>query len=88
MADQMCSTCHEPLLLEIEADSDAEDSAAPAATESIPDDVVGCHFHWECFLEAYNITQCPNCYKNISTLSSDGTQLVRSPALAGHVSPL
>ena len=82
MADQECSTCHEPLLLEIEADSDVEDSKAPAASESIPDDVeltCGCHFHWECFLEAYNITRCPNCSNTISTLSSDGTQQVRSP---------
>ena len=83
MANQECSTCHEPLLLEIEPDSDVEDSKTPAANESILDDVelncCACHFHWECFLEAYNITQCPNCEKNISTLSSNGQQQVRDP---------
>jgi ferredoxin len=49
MADKECSSCHEPLLLEIEPDSDNEDSKAPAQVESIPDDVelsCGCHFHW------------------------------------------
>ncbi len=49
MADSVCATCQEPLLLEIEADSDVEDSKAAAATESIPDDVelsCACHFHW------------------------------------------
>lgn len=79
MEDQECATCHESLLLEIEADSDVEDSRTEAASESIPDDVelvCGCHFHWECFLEAYNITQCPNCSKNISSLASDGEQQV------------
>lgn len=30
----------------------------------------------ECFLEAYTITQCPNCAKDISSLSSTGSQQV------------
>lgn len=30
----------------------------------------------ECFLEAYTITQCPNCDKQISSLSSAGSQQV------------
>lgn len=30
----------------------------------------------ECFLEAYSITQCPNCSKDISSLSSNGSQQV------------
>ena len=30
----------------------------------------------ECFLEAYTITECPNCAKAISSLSSSGTQQV------------
>lgn len=30
----------------------------------------------ECFLEAYTLTQCPNCAKDISTLSPSGSQQV------------
>jgi hypothetical protein len=81
MKEQECASCHEPLVLDIEPDSDDEDSKAPAVSQSIPDDVelkqCGCHFHWECFLEAYSITQCPNCSKDISSLSADGQQQVR-----------
>jgi len=32
--------------------------------------------HRECFLEAYSITQCPNCSKDISSLSPSGQQQV------------
>lgn len=79
MTDQECKSCHEPLFIEIEADSDGEESKAPVVSERIPDDVqvkCGCHFHWECFLEAYNITQCPECSEDISSLSADGQQQV------------
>ncbi|ETN39798.1 uncharacterized protein HMPREF1541_06024 [Cyphellophora europaea CBS 101466] len=79
MADQICASCHDTLWLEIEPDSDDEDSKAPAKSEAIPDDVelsCGCHYHWECFLEAYTITQCPNCSKDISSLSESGHQQV------------
>ncbi|KAK5048212.1 hypothetical protein LTR84_005882 [Exophiala bonariae] len=79
MADQVCSTCDEPLLIEIEPDSDFEDSKAAANVQTVPDDLelsCGCHYHWECFLDAYSITQCPTCDKNISSLSSSGDQQV------------
>lgn len=100
MADQICASCHDTLWLEVEPDSDVEDSNSktPAKTEAVPDDVelsCGCHYHWyvpslsctprgwkliqlprECFLEAYTITQCPNCTKDISSLSSTGQQQV------------
>lgn len=50
-SSDVCATCQEPLMLEIEPDSDIEEggpsqSIAPGA---IPDDVelsCGCHFHW------------------------------------------
>ncbi|KEF60260.1 uncharacterized protein A1O9_05110 [Exophiala aquamarina CBS 119918] len=79
MPEQLCSTCDEPLLIEVEADSDVENSKAAAKVHTIPDDLelsCGCHYHWECFLDAYNITQCPNCDKNISSLSATGDQQV------------
>jgi hypothetical protein len=49
MTDKDCLNCHEPLLLEVEPDSDIEDTKATAVHESVPDDVelsCGCHFHW------------------------------------------
>ncbi|ETI28160.1 hypothetical protein G647_00609 [Cladophialophora carrionii CBS 160.54] len=79
VAEQVCASCQEPLLIEIEPDSDGEETKAPAQTESVPDDVeltCGCHYHWECFLESYTITQCPNCDKDISSLSPSGSQQV------------
>jgi hypothetical protein len=51
MADLLCATCQEPLVIEVEPDSDVEDSKAPAQVESVPDDVelsCGCHYHWYC----------------------------------------
>lgn len=81
MSTDICGVCEEPLLLTI--DPDSEDESIPGKTpdqhESVPDDVelsCGCHFHWECFLDAYTITECPNCGKNISSLSSIGQQQV------------
>lgn len=34
------------------------------------------HFSRECFLEAYTVTECPNCSKDISSLSPSGQQQV------------
>ncbi|EXJ61447.1 uncharacterized protein A1O5_11763 [Cladophialophora psammophila CBS 110553] len=79
MSAELCSSCHEPLLIEVEPDSDVEESKAAAQIQSVPDDVelsCGCHYHWECFLESYTITQCPNCVKNVSSLSPRGSQQV------------
>ncbi|KIX06100.1 uncharacterized protein Z518_04074 [Rhinocladiella mackenziei CBS 650.93] len=79
MADQICANCQEPLLIEIEPDSDVEDIKATAQVQSVPDDVelsCGCHYHWECFLEAYTLTECPDCSRDISSLSPSGAQQV------------
>ena len=49
MTDQLCSNCYEPLLIEVEPDSDVEETKAPAQVQSVPDDVelsCGCHYHW------------------------------------------
>ncbi|KAK5079132.1 hypothetical protein LTR64_002447 [Lithohypha guttulata] len=75
-----CAVCEEPLVVLLESDSEAEDSKQSADTsDSVPDDVelnCGCHFHWECFLESYTITQCPNCSKDISSSTTEGQQQV------------
>jgi hypothetical protein len=45
MSTEVCANCKEPLLLEVEPDSDYEDDCA----STVPDDVelnCGCHFHW------------------------------------------
>ncbi len=46
----VCVTCYEPLLLEIESDSEADESSSQSlAPTAVPDDVelpCGCHFHW------------------------------------------
>lgn len=63
----------------VESDSEEEESKHTATPESVPDDIelsCGCHFHWECFLDAYTITQCPHCSKDISSLNNHGQQQV------------
>ncbi|KAH3919348.1 hypothetical protein HBI56_025560 [Parastagonospora nodorum] len=83
----VCVACNNPLEIEIERDEDEEygngassSSKAPAAApETVPDDVqmnCGCHFHWDCLLEAYQTTECSNCGKNIASNSSTGAQQV------------
>jgi ferredoxin len=49
MTDQTCASCQESLFIEVEPDSEVEDSKATAHVESVPDDVelsCGCHYHW------------------------------------------
>lgn len=61
MAEQLCSTCDEPLLIQIEPDSDVEDSKAAAKVQTIPDDLelsCGCHYHW--YLYVYTVMRCSN----------------------------
>ena len=71
-----CAICHEPLLLQIEPDSDSDVDIDTDPASAVPDDLspnlCGCHFHWECFLESdqYELTECPNCRKNIATDSN------------------
>ncbi|KAF2273896.1 uncharacterized protein EI97DRAFT_382511 [Westerdykella ornata] len=76
----VCVSCQQPLVIELEHDEHEDfemggssSGKAPAAEpETIPDDVLlncGCHFHWTCLLEAYQITECPNCGRNIATTS-------------------
>ncbi|KAJ4303253.1 hypothetical protein N0V90_002146 [Kalmusia sp. IMI 367209] len=84
----VCVACNKPLEVEVEFEEDEDDvqmrgsssgKAPAAAPETVPDDVhlnCGCHFHWDCLLEAYQITECPACGKNIASTSSAGTQQV------------
>ncbi|KAF2001351.1 hypothetical protein P154DRAFT_521751 [Amniculicola lignicola CBS 123094] len=85
----VCVTCKDPLVIEIEPDSDEDvsmEESGPSSgkarapePETVPDDVhlnCGCHFHWQCILSAYSYTQCPNCSRNLTTTCSDGTQQI------------
>ena len=80
MADSNCSTCNLPLFLEVYDDSDSEGSTpCSPGPEKIPDDVqlpCGCHFHWECLLGSYTVTECSNCGKNVASFSPNGQQHV------------
>ncbi len=86
-----CAKCDKPLTVEIMPDdnSDVDMSASQPGdvTETFPDDVhlqsCGCHFHWECLLDSYEIAQCPSCSREIisappagSSLSAGGQQAI------------
>ncbi|KAF9733424.1 hypothetical protein PMIN06_007545 [Paraphaeosphaeria minitans] len=78
-----CVACQKPLEVEFEPEDYEEDvqmggssgKAPAAAPDMVPDDVhlhCGCHFHWDCLLEAYQITECPACCQSIASTSSTG----------------
>ncbi|KAF2487171.1 hypothetical protein BDY17DRAFT_4782 [Neohortaea acidophila] len=71
-----CAKCHEALEVEIGPDEDEdvemEASSSGNNTQTIPDDVhlpCGCHFHWQCLLDSYELSKCPHC----------STEIVSSP---------
>ncbi|OCL13582.1 hypothetical protein AOQ84DRAFT_332418 [Glonium stellatum] len=76
-----CVACQQPLVLEVELEDDDEDvgMASGSAPQTVPDDVhlnCGCHFHWQCLLEAYTVTECPACSSNLVTTSSTSAQQI------------
>ncbi|TID22299.1 Conidiophore development protein [Venturia nashicola] len=82
-----CVACELPLSLDIYDDEDEEDvemgessAGGPSiAANTVPDDVhliCGCHFHWQCLLDAYTVTECPKCSKPLTITSPTGTQVL------------
>ncbi|THX97277.1 hypothetical protein D6D08_00535 [Aureobasidium pullulans] len=80
-----CSKCQNPLTLEVDYSDDedvsmgAGSSSAAAAQNShtVPDDVAlhcGCHFHWQCLIDEYQITECPSCHQSLLTPGPNGGQ--------------
>ncbi|KAG9678860.1 hypothetical protein KCU69_g12739, partial [Aureobasidium melanogenum] len=80
-----CAKCQNPLVLEVEYSDDedvsmgAGSSSAAAAqnTQTVPDDVAlncGCHFHWQCLIDEYQVTECPSCHQNLLTPGPSGGQ--------------
>lgn len=81
-----CAQCNKPLVVEITPDSDSEGelraSNADAAPETLPDDVqlsCGCHFHWECLLESYELSTCPSCSRDIVSSPASGSSSSAPP---------
>ena len=76
-----CAKCSGPLEIEVglsdESDVETDGPSQDHATETVPDDVhlpCGCHFHWECLLDSYEVETCPVCSRSIvSNLSSSST---------------
>lgn len=69
-----CAKCAQPLEVELSPGSDSEasdidmDATNQDETVTVPDDVhlpCGCHFHWQCLLDSYDLEVCPNCSKSI-----------------------
>lgn len=74
----VCAKCSKPLELEVDNFDDDDDveigaagpSEATPPTDTVPDDVhlsCGCHLHWECLLDSYEITRCPCCEQDITS---------------------
>ncbi|KAF1810823.1 hypothetical protein P152DRAFT_84239 [Eremomyces bilateralis CBS 781.70] len=76
----VCSACQNPLILEIEPDSDEEmQEAGPStggATTTVPDSVellaCGDKFHWQCLLDSYTYNTCPKCSAPITSTNGQG----------------
>ena len=76
-----CAKCSQPLVVEIGPDDNSDlemGASSPGETtkETFPDDVhlpCGCHFHWECLLESYELSKCPNCTRDIVSASASGS---------------
>lgn len=83
-----CAKCSQPLVVEIGPDDDSDvemgaSSPGDKLTETFPDDVhlpCGCHFHWECLLESYELSKCPNCSQDIVSSSNSGSSSAASSA--------
>ncbi|CZT14274.1 uncharacterized protein RCC_00249 [Ramularia collo-cygni] len=80
----VCAKCNKPLEVEVDNfDSDDEDvemsggsSSAQQASHTVPDDVhlpCGDHFHWECLLDSYELSTCPKCSTDISSMPASGS---------------
>ncbi|KAL8852628.1 MAG: hypothetical protein Q9221_002508 [Calogaya cf. arnoldii] len=70
-----CAACRKPLTLEIDLEDEDEveyEQDATASGTEVPDSVE----LTQCLLDAYEMTQCPNCSKDVSSLDSSGEEQV------------
>lgn len=71
---KICSTCQNPLTVLVNPgdrqDADVVDASSSTHHAYMVDDDVelqcGCHFHWQCLLDAYIVTECANCGNNVA----------------------
>lgn len=76
-----CAKCDKPLEVEISPDEDEGEMEMEASypgdtTQTFPDDVklaCGCHFHWECLLDSYELAKCPSCSRDIVSTPATGS---------------
>lgn len=76
----VCASCAKPLRVQIEVDEESIPHAGGSSVteegeeEEVPDDVqllgCGCHFHWQCLLEAYEVIHCPHCSKALTSTNA------------------
>ena len=90
-----CAKCSKPLEVEVEVDAfDEEDedvqmgdeAAGPSESHAhtVPNDVhlsCGDHFHWECLLDAYEISKCPHCERDITSSLAAGSSSAATPQI-------
>ncbi|KAL2039723.1 hypothetical protein N7G274_007582 [Stereocaulon virgatum] len=76
-----CVACSKPLILHIEPEEDDEEFSMAASStnagKDVDDDVqlqCGCHFHWQCLLDAYSMSECPKCGVKIISTTTPGEQ--------------
>jgi hypothetical protein len=85
----LCTQCQKPLTLEVDLDSEDEDvqmsgSSAPTNINTVPDDIelsCGHHFHWQCLLDAYDMSRCPRCNTDITDSSSHSDSSAGNPQI-------
>ncbi|KAJ9129653.1 hypothetical protein NKR19_g10255 [Coniochaeta hoffmannii] len=87
-----CASCHDPLVMSVEPDSDSESgqqpgpsSSAQASSETVPDDLhlpCGCHYHWQCLLDqstqVTSTLSCPNCSATLTPNPQSGIRALYS----------
>lgn len=86
-----CAKCQKPLIMEIEPDEEENVEMDMDETQTVPDDVhlpCGCHLHWECLLESYEISKCLQCGRDIvsNEEETEGAGSSRDPTTTSETS--
>ena len=92
MTTLTCQTCHDPLIIPIEPDSDVEEqpacSSSSSSPQTVPDDLLlpcGCHFHWQCLLDLastiYSSLRCPSCNTYLPSESAGSSSKPTNPQI-------
>lgn len=90
-----CALCQNPLVLELDDSDDDQDismsdNADNGTSNTVPDDVqlpCNCHTHWQCLLDAYDMTQCPACSRSIVSFPSSSSSSSAATQQQAQVEP-